>query len=127
MVLVPGMECITKDSVAGLTCCTNTTSREHVLSEWQFNHGHVFPSQSPSQGPATYRGRCQGESNGGSGVAALSAGTWLSEKEPFLHINETGSLERLTMAKRPAGMHAVPDVISGASVVRTQQIGPSAS
>lgn len=99
-------------------CWKNTPSRESV-SEWQFNQDCVFPFEPESQGSSTYRWLCQGEGDERLKFEALSTGIWLSEEEPFLNISDTGSLERLTMAMRLAGMHAVTDVTSVASVVRT--------
>lgn len=49
----------------------NTPSRESVLSEWQFNQDHIFPSESTSQGPSTCKWLCQGEGDGGLGVETL--------------------------------------------------------
>lgn len=60
-----------------------------------------------------------GEGNGGVRIEVLYAEIWLSEKEPFFNINETGSLESLTVAMKLSGMHAVTDVISVAVMVRT--------
>lgn len=94
---------VSQNAISSDVCVEKILHQEKVLSEWQFNRDHILHlSLNPKVLLPTGGSVKEGDER--LRVEALSSGIWLSEEEPFLNINDTGSLERLTMAMRLAGM-----------------------